>query len=354
MKAPMRFFPASLVLVAALLAAAPLAAQFGAIEGKVVDENGKLLVGAKIVITRTDMRGRWETKTNKKGEYTYMGMPSGPRPRYDVELYREGQLLWKTTGIQVGTYQFSRVDFDMSKLRKQQVEQMTEEERRQLEEMRKQQEKAQSLEEQFKLGEKFLAQKQYGDAITAFEAAVAIDPEQYAAWANLGQAYAGARQNDRAIEAYEKATALNASDAGVYNNLGRLYAQAGRVEGALQAYKKAAELDPARAGIFYFNLGATLVNVGQMKAAVEPLQKSLKLDPSRAAAYYWLGVCLYASAESKIEGGVVKTVLQPGTVEAFEKYLELEPNGRYATDARQNLQLIAVQVPASVRVKKKK
>ncbi|MFQ5817754.1 MAG: tetratricopeptide repeat protein [Terriglobia bacterium] len=350
----MRFFPVSLVVGTLLLAALPLAAQIGALEGIVRDENGKPIVGAKIVITRTDIRGRYEVKTDKKGNYFYMGLPAGRRTRYTVEAYWEGQLLWKTTGVIIGMNEYKRIDFDMRKLKKQQVEQMTEEQRRQFEEMRKQQEKAQSFEEHFRLARKFLQQKQYSAAITEFEAAATVDPEQYAAWANLAMAYAGARQNAKAIEAYEKAIALKEDDAGVYNNLGSLYAQAGRVEEATQAYEKAAGLDPSRAAVFYFNLGATLVNAGEMKAAAEPLRKSLELDPNRAPAYYWLGVCLVAGMESKIEGGVVKTVLQPGTVEAFEKYLELEPKGRYAAAARQNLQLIEAQVPASVRMKKKK
>src|SRR6267154_594246 len=55
----------------------PALAQFGAFEGDVRGADGKGLVGAQIVLDRTDMKGHWETKTDKKGHYYYGGLPLG-------------------------------------------------------------------------------------------------------------------------------------------------------------------------------------------------------------------------------------------------------------------------------------
>lgn len=349
MKATIRMFPAMLVMVGLLVAVQPLVAQHGAIEGAVKGVDGNPLVGAVIVIERTDMKGRWEVKTNKKGAYIQMGLPSRPA-RFKLSLYWQEKPVWYQDGVMVSTGEFTRIDIDLAKERAQ----MPAEQKAQEEEIRTEEEKAKNLQEHFNLGLEYLKQKQYTQAISQFESAAEIDPQQYAVWGNLAQAYSGANQTDKAITAYEKAIALKPEEAGFHNNLGGLYVKAGRFDQARQAFEKAATLDPGKAATYHFNLGATLVNQGAMKEAVEPLRKALELDPNRAVAHYWLGVCLYAVAESKIEGGVVKTVLQPGTVEAFEKYLELEPNGAHAAEARANLQVIEVQVPASVKTKKKK
>lgn len=387
MKALIRFFPVALV-VGICLAGVPLAAQFGALEGTVRDYEGKPIVDAQIVIERLDIKGKYEVKTDKKGYYFYMGLPSGPQTRYKIQIVREGQVLYTSEIGSIPTQEYRRLDIDLAKEREQQAAQLTEEQKKQLEQMQKEQQEFKSVKEHFDVGRQLmetasadfvcsircqresvnsenclvacrgqsnqaLKQAAYQEAALEFEQAAAVDPEQYAVWVNLGLAYSSVNDAEKAIGAYEKAIALKADDAGVYNNLGSLYARTGKVEEAKQAFEKAAGLDPTRAATYYFNLGATLVNQGEMKAAAEPLKKCLELDPSRAAAWYWLGVSLYANAEYKQEGGVFKTLLQPGTVEAFQKYLELEPNGQYAESARQNLQVIEAQVPASVRIKKK-
>src|ERR1035437_5949220 len=43
--------------------------------GKVVGADGKPMQGAVIKIERKDIKGNWKTKTNKKGEWLYSGMP---------------------------------------------------------------------------------------------------------------------------------------------------------------------------------------------------------------------------------------------------------------------------------------
>jgi tetratricopeptide (TPR) repeat protein len=90
-----------------------------------------------------------------------------------------------------------------------------------------------------------------------------------------------------------------------------------------------------------------------MKEAIEPFQKSVQLDPKRAEAFYQLGVCLLNQAEYRQEGNNWVTVPQPGTREAFEQYLALEPEGRFAKNAKEMLETLGASVPAAVKVKKK-
>jgi tetratricopeptide (TPR) repeat protein len=66
------------VAVLVTVASAPAFAQVGELRGTVMmEENGQKvpLADAKIDVYRTDMKGTYETKTNKKGEFVFAGVP---------------------------------------------------------------------------------------------------------------------------------------------------------------------------------------------------------------------------------------------------------------------------------------
>ena len=58
-------------------------AQTGGVTGKCVGSGGTPLVGHVVQIERVDIRWTGKTKTNKKGEYTYIGLAPG---NYKVTL----------------------------------------------------------------------------------------------------------------------------------------------------------------------------------------------------------------------------------------------------------------------------
>jgi TolA-binding protein len=94
-------------------------------------------------------------------------------------------------------------------------------------------------------------------------------------------------------------------------------------------------LDPQNGGKYYYNLGAMLVNSGQAEAAGEAFKHAIELTPTYADAYYQYGVTLVGQA--KIDTATGKVTPVPGTVEAFQKYLELQPNGQYAQSSKDML-----------------
>jgi tetratricopeptide (TPR) repeat protein len=331
----------------------PAGAQMGGLEGEVRDYDGKPMPGVTIQFDRLDIKMHFEIKTDKKGRYLHAALPGGSQTRYAVRLIRDGEVLFKVDEVNVPLGEPRRLDINLQEERKRQEGQLTEEQRRQREQMRRAEEHRESMEQHFYLGREYVQQQKYPEAIAEFEAAAALDPSQPAVFANLGVIYTATNQNEKAIEAYEKAIALNPEDAGLHNNLGLLYAKTGRMEEAGRATAKAAELNPAEAHTYYTNQGIALYNAGHLAAAIDPLRKATELDPNQAETHYWLGVCLYSTAESKIEGGEVKTILKPGTREAFERYLELAPDGRFSNDAKAMLAALDAQVPTSLRLKKK-
>src|SRR5262249_7070335 len=128
---------------------------------------------------------------------------------------------------------------------------------------------------------------------------------------------------------------LKPDDPGAHNNFALALGKAKKFPEMQAELKKAADLDPANGGKYYYNLGAMLVNSGQAQAAGEAFKKGIELTPTYADAYYQYGVTLIGQAKIDPASGKVTPV--PGTVEAFQKYLELQPNGQWAGAAKEML-----------------
>jgi hypothetical protein len=64
--------------------------------------------------------------------------------------------------------------------------------------------------------------------------------------------------------------------------------------------------------------------------AIAPLQKSAELNSQDALTWKLLGDALSSTVTTKSEGGKIIYVIPAGSVEAYEKYLQLEPSGQYA------------------------
>src|SRR5919197_635306 len=77
------------VLLSGLLmvAASGAWAQTTTLEGQVKGEDGQPLKGAVIVLDRTDIKGHYQVKTDKKGHWLYTGLPKGT---YDISCTVDG------------------------------------------------------------------------------------------------------------------------------------------------------------------------------------------------------------------------------------------------------------------------
>jgi len=79
-------------------------------------------------------------------------------------------------------------------------------------------------------------------------------------------------------------------------------------------------------------------NSGRIKESVEPLKKATEADPKSAQAWYLLGAALVNTMDFKTEGDKVTPIMQPGTVEAYQKAIELDANGPYGAQAKDGLE----------------
>jgi tetratricopeptide (TPR) repeat protein len=180
-------------------------------------------------------------------------------------------------------------------------------------------------------------------AITEFNAAQAAlsptDSNRGLVLARLGEAYEVAEKYPDAANAYQQAVEVK-PDPASYNNLGNSLARTGKVDEAQAAYNKAIELDPNNAAMYWRNFSVGLYNSNRIKESVEPLKKATQLDPKSAQAWYLLGAALVYTMDYKQEGDKTIPIMQPGTIEAYQKAIELDPGGPFAAQAKDGLEAL--------------
>jgi tetratricopeptide (TPR) repeat protein/streptogramin lyase len=84
----------------------------------------------------------------------------------------------------------------------------------------------------------------YQGALTAFDNAIAIDPNHYTSWNNRGLVLDKLGRNNDAIASFNKAISLNDTTASIWGSLGTSLYKMGRYSEAITAYDKAISLDP--------------------------------------------------------------------------------------------------------------
>ena len=326
------------VLSCTLQASAQNTAQ---VRGKATGLNGEILVDHQIIIKNNEVNLTYKTKTNKRGEYVYIGLRIGT---YDVALWSpEGAKLvdLRDVPLKLGKKQ---LDFDLAK------EKENQESNPAYAAAKKEQEEAQaeskkeftSLKEYFDAGNLYAQQKNYDEAITHFEAALTMAKMRNVPVivARIADTYAAAGKYEEAEKSYKQAIELQPEVASVHSNFALALAKMGRVDEARVEFDKASELNPGGAAKNYFNLGTILYNQGtQMEDAEAAFKKCLEINPEYADAHFLTAQAMMSKVTLDPETGA--TISPEGLVEALQTYLELEPEGKYAGNAKMLLQTMA-------------
>ena len=319
------------------MCAAPVWAQFtGTVKGVAKDESGKPIEGATVEISNAENGRKVNLKTNAKGEYFSIGVPPGT---YKFSLIKDGKVIDFFDKVPVIAGDERKLDFDLAKDNKAQAG-ISEEQQKKIAEAQKQNETIKGLNVQLAQARQLEAAGNYDQAIAILQQAAQTDPKQDVIWGSLGQSQLGAKKYPEAIESYQKAIAIKPTSGIYHAGLADAYARSGQTDKAVQEWATAAQNDPPNAGSYYFNEGAVLTNTGKVDEAIAAFDKALQVDPTRADAYYWKGIDLMNKATTKGD----KMVTPPGTAEAFNKYLELAPTGKYADNAKQILASIGAPV----------
>ncbi len=377
-----------------LLAASGALAQTATLQGDVKDGSGQPLKGAVIKLDRTDIKGHYQVKSDKKGHWLYTGLPGAST--FDISCEVDGKLVDKATGVKASYGDNPNIDFDLRKVQKQQAAaqqanqtgNLTQDQARGMSKEQKEQYEAQlkknaeSIKKNKALNDTYNAAQDslkaaaadtdpakktadYQAAVDKLNQASQMDANQVAIWDTLGQAYEGLgkaqtgddrnKSLDQAVEAYKKGLAIKPDDPAVYNQLGNIYGIQKKMPEATEALTKAAQLDPSMAPKAYFNMGANLVNGGQPDKATDFFKKAADADPNYAEAWYQYGSLLMM--QGKVDPKTGQQAYPPDTSTALKKYLDLQPSGPHAQEATAMLQALGETVQTKVVVpgaKKKK
>src|SRR3954447_2564993 len=249
-------------LIASLVAAVPAFAQStGMVKGVVLDDKGQPVDGAKITIEMNGGTGRkFETKTNKKGEYIQIGLASG-----SYKVVAEKDKLGSapaTISVRANTTQEANLTLAMASAAA----------------TKEVQAKNAAITKVFDEGVQLSNAGQHDEAIAKFNEAIAIIPTCYNCYNNIAFSYTAKKDFAAAETAYKKSIEVKPDDAAAYVGLAGIYFNTGKAAEAKPLVEKAVQLDPSNADAHYI-YGMTLVSDTPAKAKTE-FEEFVKLAPN--------------------------------------------------------------------------
>lgn len=307
------------------------------------------------------------------GDYKGEGVAPGT---YLAVVYQDDKSIDFMDNIAIVTGADKVVNFDMT--RKEYMDKMTPEERKAIEEFKKKNAdvsaanaKVANLNGMLGSARADIKAKNFDSAVATMTTATTAKPDESILWVVLGDAQLGAADAARAksgpadaavvqkykdaATSYQKGIDLNSTSkkpspetaGAAYNQLGQALAKGGDVKAAAAAYANAAKAQPAQAGMYMFNEAATLLNAGQNDEAAIAADKAIAADPKRADAYYIKGQALISKVT--VDPKTQKITAPPGCVEAYNHYLELDPDGPHAKDVAEVLTGIGATVTSTYK-----
>ena len=354
-------------------------AQGGALSGTVLDLTGKPYPDVTLSIKSVETSKEIKVTTDAKGHYTAPGLAGGT---YNVDISGKDKdqkdMLLYQTGLKLAAGTSATFDVNLKELQEQgklaavEAERKRQEAELQFQALKTHYDAGLAAIEQMKAAQAKLAQipkdqkdqqepvkaqinQAGGTAVTELSAALELekpeDPNRSIVLSRLGEAYESMSKWQEAADTYQKAIALKPDTAANYNNLGNDLAKLGKVDEARAAYQKYVDLNPTDAALAWRNFGTVLYNSNRMKESIEPLQKATTLDPKNATAWLLLGIALVNTMEFKTVGDKITPVMQPGTVEAYQHAIDLDPNGPIGAQAKDGLaSLTAMGVGITTKV----
>lgn len=200
----------------------------------------------------------------------------------------------------------------------------------------------------------------YAGAAALMQKDVNVMPDASILWVELGIAQKGEKQWQDAITSLQKGIALEKADkkpkpevlGEAEDALGESLASVGKYPESQAAYQAAATDNPSGAGLYYTNETIMMSRFGQTDAVVAAADKAIAADPNGAIPYYLKGQALVSKAT--VDPKTQKIIAPPGCLEAYQKYLQLAPNGQFAGDAKAVIQEMNQTQSTSFNAGKKK
>jgi tetratricopeptide (TPR) repeat protein len=199
----------------------------------------------------------------------------------------------------------------------------------------------------------------YTEVVNLMTKDTELRPTESVLFAYLGQGQLGLKKYDEAETAFKKALDLDTASKkprpeieGLANSgLGEIYARNGKVPEAAAAYDAAVKVDPTKASFYYKNEAVIYSQAGNSDAQAAAADKAIAANPNDALPYYLKGQALISKAS--VDPKTSRIVLPEGCGEAYQKYLQLDPNGPYSADVKGILDQAGQKINSSYKATKK-
>ncbi len=355
-------------LVAALMA--PLAVhaqqQTGSIHGHAQDPAGIPLPNVQVQLSTDGKTPLYTFNGDQNGDYKGDNIKPGT---YVVTMFVKGpndanfKPVDRNESVKIDAGANATQDFDLS--RPDYIKKLPPEEQKAIADakaknagIQKENSQVKNLNADLATARQDIKDKKFDEAASLMQKDTTAKPDAAVLWVELAIAQNGLKKYDDAITSAKKAIETNAAskkpspeiEAAANNTLGEAYAGKNQIPDATAAYDAAAKAQPANAGMYYSNEAIILAKSGANADAVAAAaDKAIAADPKKPVPYYLKGQALIAKAT--VDPKTNRIVAPPGCEEAYEKYLELDPNGPMAADAKNILEQIGSKQAKSYKAK---
>jgi tetratricopeptide (TPR) repeat protein len=200
----------------------------------------------------------------------------------------------------------------------------------------------------------------YTEIETLMTRDTAAKPDASPLWAYLGLAQSGLKKYDDAIVSFKKSFEVDTASTKpkpdfqglAQSGLGEIYARTGKVPEANAAYDAAAKANPPQAAFYLTNEAKIFFQTNQPDAQVAAADEAIAVAPNSAILYYLKGNGLVG--KTTMDPKTNKLVAPAGCMEAYQKYLQLDPNGLYSKDVKEILASFNQAVDTSFKATKTK
>ncbi|MBC8031515.1 MAG: tetratricopeptide repeat protein [Pyrinomonadaceae bacterium] len=140
-----------------------------------------------------------------------------------------------------------------------------------------------------KIGNAYMVQRKFGNAVFGFERAIALNPNYAEAYNNLGEALGELKQYPRAIEVFGKASALDPTLLKAKYNQAVSYDRMRNFRYSEFVFRNLIKSNPAYS-LAYDGLAVTLSKAGRGKEAIAFHEKAIALAPDDPSYYFNLAI----------------------------------------------------------------
>ena len=307
---------AVIILLTAGLAIGQAGRGIARMGGDVVDKDGKPVPGAKVTAVFDQPGGStFETTTNKKGEWVFMGVGTG---NWLVTAAAKGYL-----PVTVNTYirQLEKNPKVTIKMEKQAAGSGVVEDEATF----------QILEE----GNAFFKDGKYDTALTMYDEFLSKNPGAYQVLLNIGDCYREKGEYDKAIEKYNQLVEQAAGDVTMGKNLsakglaaiGLCFMKQGKLAEAQDYFKKSIEMAPQDENLPY-NVAEIYFSSQNIDEAIRYFEMAIQIKPDWPDPYY------------RVALGYLNKGDNAKAAENLEKFIKLEPETERSVQAKAILEAI--------------